>query len=59
MNPSYSYFLVRCCFCFPTFFNGRKCSPLLITLESQIIGGVGLIGGLDIVIIINNKGGLE
>ena len=26
------------------------------TLESQIIGGVGIIGGLDIVIIINNRG---
>ena len=25
--------------------------------ESQIIGGVGIIGGLDIVIIINNSGG--
>ena len=30
------------------------------TLESLIIGGVGIIGGLDIVIIINNRrGGLE
>ena len=29
------------------------------TLESQIIGGVGIIGGLDIVIIINNRGGGE
>ena len=28
-----------------------------ITLESGIIGGVGRIGGLDIVIIINNGGG--
>ena len=28
-----------------------------ITLESRIIGGVGRIGGLDIVIIINNRGG--
>ena len=28
-----------------------------ITLESQIIGGVGRIGGLDIVIIINNRVG--
>ena len=28
-----------------------------ITLESQIIGGVGRIGGLDIVIIVNNSGG--
>ena len=27
------------------------------TLESRIIGGVGIIGGLDIVIIINNRGG--
>ena len=27
-----------------------------ITLESRIIGGVGRIGGLDIVIIINNRG---
>ena len=26
-------------------------------LESRIIGGVGIIGGLDIVIIINNRGG--
>ena len=26
------------------------------TLESLIIGGVGIIGGLDIVIIINNRG---
>ena len=26
------------------------------TLESQIIGGVGIIGGLDIVRIINNRG---
>ena len=26
------------------------------TLESRIIGGVGIIGGLDIVIIINNRG---
>ena len=25
------------------------------TLESRIIGGVGIIGGLDIVIIINNR----
>ena len=30
-----------------------------ITLESQIIGGVGTIGGLDIVIIINNRGGIK
>ena len=29
----------------------------LYTLESRIIGGVGIIGGLDIVIIINNRGG--
>ena len=29
----------------------------LATLESRIIGGVGIIGGLDIVIIINNRGG--
>ena len=28
----------------------------LATLESRIIGGVGIIGGLDIVIIINNRG---
>ena len=27
-----------------------------ITLESRIIGGVGGIGGLDFVIIINNRG---
>ena len=26
-----------------------------VTLESRIIGGVGIIGGLDIVIIINNR----
>ena len=26
------------------------------TLESRIIGGVGITGGLDIVIIINNRG---
>ena len=56
MNPSYSYFLLRCCFCSPTFFNGKKCSNLLINLESRIIGGVGIIGGLDIVTIINNRG---
>ena len=30
---------------------------LLTTLESRIIGGVGMIGRLDIVIIINNRGG--
>ena len=30
---------------------------LAITLESPIIGGVGIIGGLDIVIIINSRGG--
>ena len=29
-----------------------------ITLESRIIGEVGRIGGLDIVIIINNSGGV-
>ena len=29
---------------------------LSCTLESRIIGGVGIIGGLDIVIIINNRG---
>ena len=29
------------------------------TLESRMIGGVGIIGGLDIVIIINNKGVVE
>ena len=28
-----------------------------ITLESRIIGGVGIIGGLGIVIIVNNRGG--
>ena len=28
----------------------------MFTLESRIIGGVGTIGGLDIVIIINNRG---
>ena len=27
------------------------------TLKSQIVGGVGIIGGFDIVIIINNGGG--
>ena len=31
---------------------------LVNTLESRIIGGVGIIGGLDIVIIINNRGGV-
>ena len=31
-------------------------STILNTLESQIIGGVGIIEGLDIVIIINNRG---
>ena len=31
--------------------------PLDYTLESRIVGGVGIIGGLDIVIIINNRGG--
>ena len=30
-----------------------------LTLESRIIGGVVIIGGLDIVIIINNRGLLE
>ena len=30
-----------------------------VTLESQIIEGVGIIGGLDIVIIINNGEGLN
>ena len=30
---------------------------VVITLESRIIGAVGIIGGLDIVIIINNRGG--
>ena len=29
----------------------------MITLEFRIIGRVGIIGGLDIVIIINNRGG--
>ena len=29
------------------------------TLESWIIGGVGKIGGFDIVVIINNTGGLD
>ena len=28
-----------------------------VTLDPRIIGGVGIIGGLDIVIIINNRGG--
>ena len=28
----------------------------LIALESRIIGGLGIIGGLDIVIIINSRG---
>ena len=31
----------------------------IYTLESRIIGGVGIIGGLDIVIIVNNRGELE
>ena len=30
---------------------------ILYTLESRIIGGVGIIAGLDIVIMINNGGG--
>ena len=30
---------------------------ILYTLESRIIGGVGIIAGLDFVIIINNGGG--
>ena len=30
---------------------------VLSTLESRIIGGVGIIGELDVVIIINNRGG--
>ena len=30
-----------------------------LTLESRIIGGVGIIGRLDIAIIINNRGGLD
>ena len=29
---------------------------VITTLESRIIGGVGIIGGLDIVIIINDRG---
>ena len=29
---------------------------ILLTLESRIIRGVGIIGGLEIVIIINNRG---
>ena len=32
-------------------------SKYLPTLESRIIGGIGIIGGLNIVIIINNRGG--
>ena len=42
---------------------GQKINPmlkqclLLYTLESRIIGGAGIIGGLGIVIIINNRGG--
>ena len=31
---------------------------ILYTLESRIIGGVGIIAGLEIVIIINNWGGV-
>ena len=31
-------------------------SRFIFTLDSQIIGGVGIIWGLDIVIIINNRG---
>ena len=34
----------------------RNILAMSFTLESQIIGGVGIIGGLDIVIIINNIG---
>ena len=30
-----------------------------VTLESRVIGRVEIIGGLDIVIIINNRGGWE
>ena len=30
---------------------------VISTLESRIIGGVGIIEGVDIVIIINNRGG--
>ena len=37
------------------FFHQTKKS-FLRTLESRIIGGVGIIGGLDIVIINNNRG---
>ena len=40
-------------------FENLKFSPIDLenTLESRIIGGVGIIGGgLDIVIIINNRG---
>ena len=29
----------------------------ICTLESRIIGAVGIIGGLDIAIIVNNRGG--
>ena len=36
--------------------NKKQILDILSTLEPQIIGGVGIIGGLDIVIIINNKG---
>ena len=31
----------------------------MYTLESRIIGGVGIIRGLDIAIIINNRGWLD
>ena len=34
-------------------------SSKFLSLESRIIGGVRIIGGLDIVIIINNRGGGE
>ena len=33
-----------------------ECFYHKVTLESRIIEGVGIIGGLDIVIIINNRG---
>ena len=37
--------------------NNRILFINLVTLESRTIGGVGIIGGLDIVIVINNRRG--
>ena len=36
--------------------SGRDVKMKQITLESRILGGVGIIVGLDIVIITNNRG---